>query len=471
MTTITVDLPKGATSITLGVPGGNTLTTTRGLVLIASTILAAATALITTPNNPIPTPMPITVGSLTETASKAFVLDNNIDTTSVPGGLSGSNPVAGSATFNGLVQIFNGSAIITTDSTIDGNVTFNGNVVGDQSLKVAAENGAIVSANHGNVTFNGAVTLSGGSSLTVTGNNVALGTTNVTNVTNASTINAFGSLTLNGNFSSTGQVTFKANESGIGNAGFTQTAGGIVTTSIDANPDVLIDVNEPFGGTGNAVIRTITTGVGATAAVEINTFQHASGGAINSASRGGCQRRLRRRHADAVPRRRRCQSQHLCRQPHIRLPVTGTVLPINIANYGQALLVSNSSTNGNVSLTNNNLLTLGSGAVANAGLGVSSGGNATFTTTNGGNVLLNQDGTTTTTATLTINSAGSIQTTSVPSTGTGGTGGTGGGAGGGGGGGPFPGGGTGGGGGAGGGGGIPGGGTPGGGRRRSRVLV
>ena len=48
-------------------------------------------------------------------------------------------------------------------------------------------------------------------------------------------------------------------------------------------------------------------------------------------------------------------------------PTSGIVQPINIANYGQALFVSNSSTNGTVWICDNNTLTIGNGAIGARG--------------------------------------------------------------------------------------------------------
>ncbi len=159
----------------------------------------------------------------------------------------------GSVTTSGT-QTYSAPVVLGANTTFTasaGAVAFNSTVDGPYTLTVSAG---------GDVNFSGAA---GGTSplaaLTVSGNNISTGA-----VTTAGQISltAQNAVTLNGAVNAgASTVSILANQDGTGAQGFTQNAGGSITTTNNTAAAVSIIVNTASGGTGVATLGAINTGL------------------------------------------------------------------------------------------------------------------------------------------------------------------------------------------------------------------
>ncbi len=351
----------------------------------------------------------LSTSGVTETANLINV-SSLVDTTEL-----GNNVAAGPLTLNGVVNV-NPLAFLVTNSLVSGDVTVNGSITGSQVVPYVP----LIDAGDGNITVTGSINLAGGGGMTIGGNNI-----NLHQVTDDGPTGIFGggAVNLNGSLNTTGDVLIEANQAGIGTAGFTQVSGGIATTSSD-NPDatgnfaVDIFVNSKTSGTGNATIRSISTG--SNGAVRIVTQSGIdSGGAIingdigvvNVTTPGGGTLHL---FAGAGDIDLTTSVSNFGADIFGAPNIAGSINITNVS--GAPLIVVNATTSdGNIAISNNSDInvsvdTLDGGTFSALG---ATAGNVTLTTTNGGSVnLLKSLAPNNVSAqnALTINASGSITT-------------------------------------------------------------
>lgn len=181
------------------------------------------------------------------------------------------NAHAGDLSFVGAVGASRPLQTITVNTA--NNVTFTSTVATSSTLTQVTGSGT--------TTFNGG-TIGGNLSVTTDVINVNTSTlTTNSNTLGGSSLNAQNAITLNAAVNGTAStLTFLANQNNLGSEGFTQNAGGSVSTTNDTTTAVTISV----GGSGDAAIRAINTG---TTAVTGGRVTITAGAAITDADGNG----------------------------------------------------------------------------------------------------------------------------------------------------------------------------------------
>jgi autotransporter-associated beta strand protein len=180
--------------------------------------------------------------------------------------------VTGSVTLSSVTADGNATDGVDIDSAGDMTTTggsFASN--GDDGLELSnvgnvTVTSAAAGSNTGNgldVTTAGDLTIHGGTFSGIVASSIhsaTLATATVT-ATAAVSISANNAVTLNAALdASSSTVTIQANQDGAGGDGFTQNAGGNIMTTNDTASAVSIEVNTSGGGSGDAVIRSISAG-------------------------------------------------------------------------------------------------------------------------------------------------------------------------------------------------------------------
>ena len=177
------------------------------------------------------------------------------------------SPVVFTSTTSGVVNTAANDVAGTGNDTL----TVTGAAQGVQNLSLTTGTGT------DKVIVSGAIDLPG---------TLAINTDTITlngAVTTGGSINLNGQAGVNVNAAVTGSstITIAANQAGAGAVGFTQTAPGSITTTSNTAGAVSITVNTAIGGTGNAALEAITSGIAGTITVAANN------GAITDANGAG----------------------------------------------------------------------------------------------------------------------------------------------------------------------------------------
>ena len=139
---IVISGQSSLTTLTLGELSGKAFSTSRSLVLNATTITTTTA---------------VDADSITATGQVIY-LGGNLSSAGLGAGL-GTGPVAGNITLNGQVDL-TAAAEINTASTVNGNLTFNGEVLGAKALTInAGTTGAVTATQPIALTGTGGLTI------------------------------------------------------------------------------------------------------------------------------------------------------------------------------------------------------------------------------------------------------------------------------------------------------------------------
>lgn len=322
----------------------------------------------------------LTNRSLTLSSELVNITGNLLTDAGGVGGLGGAIIINGNVS---LAPVGATTILIDTDVPApgaDGNITINGSLsVGSPSLTTLQ----IFGGQTGNVTINGLTNLPGATTVFgVTGNNVRMGQTIVSPGTGTGNfdVNAYNSLTFTGQVvTGTGLAQFQANTDGIGAESFT-TASNILTGGGD--------VNVSAGGRGSISLRLIDANPAGAVAPQPTVSLIAGGSIIDS---NGTLPNVRGTSLTVTAGLLGVGGGTVSLDTQVatinQVITNGIGGTVNLRNTG-ALVVDGpiSTANGSIDLRNQGNLTVNSltGSIVAGGQGKQ----ATITTTNGGNILL-----------------------------------------------------------------------------------